>query len=237
MSDIKRYNYEVERLFESWKAKEIHSGKVFNRDGIVDAETWYLNSLQNDPKILVLLKEAYHSPKGEKIMLMEENGNYDLVSELKESGPWNSIWKRVAEWSYGISNTTASKICRYKPLTKEEAKQWLRRIAVVNIKKSGGSSNTDMQQIIQYAEDDKTEIKHQIEIIDPDIIVCGYTFEALNSIYDNQINKKSSDYNDNWFYRIDNRLVIDYYHPANRYPALLKYYGIVNIYQQALLSG
>ena len=46
---------------------------------------------------------------------------------------------------------------------------------------------------------------------------------------------------DNWFYYSDaigkrERLFIDYYHPANRYPALLNYYGIVNIYQQALIS-
>ena len=30
-------------------------------------------------------------------------------------------------------------------------------------------------------------------------------------------------------------LVIDYYHPANYYPALLNYYAVTNIFQQALL--
>ena len=46
---------------------------------------------------------------------------------------------------------------------------------------------------------------------------------------------------DNWYYYSDviggkERLFIDYYHPANRYPTLLNYYGLVNIYQQALLE-
>jgi hypothetical protein len=31
-------------------------------------------------------------------------------------------------------------------------------------------------------------------------------------------------------------LVLDYYHPAVYYPALLTYYGIANIYQQALIN-
>lgn len=81
-------------------------------------------------------------------------------------------------------------------------------------------------------------MQKQIEIINPDIIICGYTIEALERIFEKQIcgDKKC----DNLFYyavlagRV--RLVIDYYHPANRFPALLNYYGIVNIYQQVLLE-
>ena len=34
-----------------------------------------------------------------------------------------------------------------------------------------------------------------------------------------------------------NVLVLDYFHPAVRYPELLTYYGLVNIYQQALLHA
>ena len=29
-------------------------------------------------------------------------------------------------------------------------------------------------------------------------------------------------------------IVIDYYHPANQFPDLLNYYGLMNIYQLAL---
>ena len=43
---------------------------------------------------------------------------------------------------------------------------------------------------------------------------------------------------ENWIYktRINNHsvIVIDYYHPANQYPDLLNYYGLMNIYQLAL---
>jgi len=32
-------------------------------------------------------------------------------------------------------------------------------------------------------------------------------------------------------------LVVDYYHPAARYPEILSYYGLVNIHQQALINN
>lgn len=44
---------------------------------------------------------------------------------------------------------------------------------------------------------------------------------------------------DNWYYYLDvcgrKRLFIDYYHPGNRWPDLINYYGLLGIYQQALL--
>ena len=44
--------------------------------------------------------------------------------------------------------------------------------------------------------------------------------------------------NENWFYktRLNDHdvIVLDYYHPANQYPDLLNYYGLLGIYQQAL---
>lgn len=112
----------------------------------------------------------------------------------------------------------------------------MRKIAVVNIKKSGGKHTSIYEEIDAYAQADAEEIIREIELIDPDIIICGATFASLNQILNQPMEKGS---NENWFYYSDalggkERLFIDYYHPANRYPALLNYYGIVGIYQQAL---
>ena len=62
----------------------------------------------------------------------------------------------------------------------------------------------------------------------------------LNELYDYSI-KDDENRCDNWYYFSDvigsrERLIIDYYHSANQYPALINYYGIIGIYQQALLS-
>ncbi len=173
------------------------------------------------------MKEAYGDGDG-----------WDLRKRLSSEFYQYNIWKRVSEWTYGIHNTTSSKIAPYREdIDKNKNNEWLNKIAVVNIKKSSGQSESDFNEILAYAEYDKNELKKQIEIIDPDIIICGYTIEALDIIFDTSIRKNRCD---NWFYypTLDGRkrLVIDYYHPANRYPALLNYYGIVNIYQQAILE-
>lgn len=75
-------------------------------------------------------------------------------------------------------------------------------------------------------------------MIDPYVVVCGSTFQYL---FDVCKVTKDKIKNDHWYYYSSEiggkeRLFIDYYHPAAQYPALLLYYGLMNVYQTALLS-
>ena len=232
----------LKNLFAEWKRKEkrtvvchdkdttfeieINHDGVFIEDGIVNYEKW-----NGGKKILFLLKEAYG-----------EDDDWSLTQWLYEMSPSSNLWYRVVEWTYGITNTTSSEIAKYEPNKisfshgKKTPNEWISQIAVVNLKKSGGRSSSNYSEIDAYAHYDAKEILKEIEYIDPDIVVCGATLSSLDSICDNKICSK---HNDNWFYYSDvigdrERLFLDYYHPANRYPALLNYYGIVNIYQQAI---
>lgn len=236
-------------LFELWKSKpvertsyyskdkedtipvEIDHSNVFISDGPIDEGIW--SDRTSGKHIMFLLKEAYGDSTG-----------WSLNEWLNETGPSTNIWYRVVEWTYGISNTTATEIAKYSPseisfeVPKSCPNEWLGQIAVMNIKKSGGKSSSDYDEILAYAKADEAELIREIEIIDPDIIVCGGTIEALDYLAGDTIKKERCD---NWFYYTNafggrERLVLDYYHPANRYPALLNYYGITNIYQQALLE-
>lgn len=162
-----------------------------------------------------------------------------LNDELREEGPWSAIWNRVSEWSYGINNSSAVEIAPYQALSEKVANEYLRRVAVMNIKKSGGEHSSIYEEISAYASADSEEIIREIELIDPDIIICGSTFSDINNILGEPMKKGS---NENWFYYSNaingkTRLFIDFYHPANRYPKLLNYYGIVGIYQQALKAN
>lgn len=220
---------ELELLFESWKKKEKHLGKIFNSDGIICEEEWK----KQDKKILFILKEAYH--RDIKIV-----SDYDLAGDLRETGPWSTMWYRIAEWAYGMINTTSEHIKPYKKLTRFERKSYVSKVAVMNIKKSDGKSKSNNEDIIQYAEYDAEEILREIEIINPDIIVCGYTIGPLNSALKKmdptfipfKSNKETT--SENYHYVWKNRIVIDYYHPANRYPALMSYYGLMGCYIDAL---
>lgn len=232
-----------EELFKLWKTKDIYNAEyyegnkkieftinhknVFIADGIINPEIW--NNRSKGKHILFVLKEAYGG----------EN-DWSLADEVRVHAPWSAIWHRIVEWTYGLTNTTVERIARYEPgkISFEKPNQWLNEIAVLNIKKSGGDSQSHYGEISAYADYDSKEIIRQIEIINPDIIICGATFGDINRIMGNPCKKGECD---NWFYYSDaigkrERLFIDYYHPANRYPALLNYYGIVNIYQQALIS-
>ena len=90
------------------------------------------------------------------------------------------------------------------------------------------------KRFIEYGKDDATLLKKQFDLIDPDIVVYGYTFDAANCIHGLSCQKKQH-HNDHWFYKDDSdKLHIDFFHPANHYPALLQYYGLMGIYQKAI---
>lgn len=243
LNDIYACKTEKE-LFQLWKTKDkydtyfvesntkieitINHRNVFIEDGIINPEIW--KDKTSGKHILFILKEAYGG-----------EGDWSLSEEVKKNAPWSAVWNRIVEWTYGISLTTVNTIARYEPskISLEKPNPWLNQIAVLNIKKSGGKSQSYYGEIAAYADYDSAEIIRQIEIINPDIIVCGATFGDVNRIMGNPCQKGECD---NWYYYSDaignrERLFIDYYHPANRYPALLNYYGIVSIYQQALLEA
>lgn len=230
---------ELEKLFSLWKYKEPreipytnketlqinHQTDAFISDGPINKRKWDSNT---DKKILFVLKEAYNEEK-----------DWNLGKWISGLDKYPAIWKRVAEWTYGICKSTLESVPTYNPNMKFiDMKDYLDKISVLNLKKSNGKSSSDYEEIYQYAMFDKEEIKKEIEILSPDIIICGYTFSALNDIYDEDI-RRNKVRNDNWFYFTDkvcNKevIVIDYYHPANHYPALINYYAVTNIYQQAL---
>lgn len=230
----------LDELFQLWKSKEkgeipISAGKTiqidhkqdgFITDGIVNQEIW---DGKEHKKILFVLKEAYG-----------EGDEWDLTSWLNNCAgrhPKDQTWKYVAQWVYGMQNTSIVGMERYKNLKDEERNEAISQIAVMNIRKSKGESNSDSVVISAYAEFDKEELKKEFELIDADIVVCGSTFEILcNTVFGRKLDEE----NDNWYYFLDlggrKRLFIDYYHPAYRVSSLLKYYGIVGIYQQALIE-
>ena len=223
----------LEQLFDLWIKKEPkgninHQKNTFIADGIVNPDEWE----KSKKKILFVLKEAYGK---------NWNGN-TLSSWIRKSHPKIGPWKRIAKVVYGIQNTTHDSITRYKEnLSAYEHNIALEQIAVLNIKKSNGDSISNDNELKLYADYDREEIKKEIELIDPDIVICGNTFGILyETVYKNKSLGNAA--SDNWYYYLDiardghKRLFIDYYHPSFfTCPTLLYYYGLLAIYQQALI--
>ena len=218
---------ELDELFTEWAKKGRHQGQLFNRDGIVDEKEWN----EVNKKILFLNKEAYHK---EQIYCE----TYDLAEDLYKNGPWNNIWHRVAEWARAVLLTEKNRIPSYQRLKPEEANMYLRKIAVMNIKKSDGNPSSKYSDLCDYAKEDSSELMRELEIIDPDIIVCGYTFDYLNIVLGSKGESidKTSNYNENYHYKWRDKTIIDYYHPSAHMNALQSFYGLVGSYHDSLLE-
>lgn len=69
----------------------------------------------------------------------------------------------------------------------------------------------------------------------PSYILCGYTGAALDVVMGTPVCRDKNVNRFCWT-RLNNHLVlvVDYWHPANQYPDIMNYYGLMGIYQQAL---
>lgn len=210
--------HELDALFKAWMNKPIHSNDLFNRDGIVNLKNWE----DQEKKILFIFKEAWHKN--------EITGRYDLAEDLNSNKPWG-MWNRVAEWTKAIHETETNRLACYKELDYNEKHELIKKVAVMNIKKSGGRSTSNDEDLKKYVTDDYEEIKKQIHIINPNIIVCGNTLKFIKPMLLSQDTPR----NQNWYYwNSEDQLILDYYHPANQYPSLLNFYGLASIYYQAI---
>lgn len=230
----KEYRDNMEKLFSEWKtAKQDdkdekgtsginHRDSVFVKDGVVCPEQWF----SQDVRPLFLLKEAHGGSE-----------DWDLTGYLRSDGSASNMWKRIAEWTYGLLSTKKNEIASYTvdPGHNKLGNYHLKQIAAVNVKKSDGQKESDMDTIRAYAEFDHDRLKKQIEYCDPTVIVCCATVSALDAILKKHIREPR---NDNCYYFTDinghSVMVLDYWHPANRYPAIMNYYGLMGIYNAAL---
>ena len=220
MFDSARYKKEHEAIWREYRKKYQDRNSYLFEDGVIDPEKYC--------GILFLLKEAYSKE--------QTYGEWNLVEMLAENGPWK-MWNRVSEWTCGIENTSERKVAPFRKISNAEKRKALSHIAVVNLKKVEGSSASNYDDLKRYVDENKNILQREIVSMHPGIIVCGNTFNHLKDIFDIVSDEKC----DNWYYWLEiagigDVLVLDYYHPAVRYPPMLTYYGIVNIYQQALLN-
>lgn len=232
---ITEYNQLRKDLFARWKAKlpkgQInHRDAIFVSDGIVNPLYWF----NQDVRPLFLLKEAYGG-----------HSDWDLIQDhLLTNEPIGDhlTWRRVTQWACGLLNTTADSIYSFEKLerTPSFGNKYLQQVAAVNVKKSDGRKTSRKRNLMAYAEYDKEELLEQLKLIDPTLIVCGYTMDYLNVVLPQPI-KKHAGQSPNLYYKTQLNghevLVIDYWHPSNKYPDLMNYYTLMAIYQQALKEG
>lgn len=142
-----------EELFSRWKKEQNY--EYFISDGVCDEEKWNEQNL----KILFVLKEANW-----------KNGNGDLRKLLMNGGNSNywKTWNNIARWTQALlTKGEYPKTVSYSDKTNQ-----LSKIAAMNLKKVGGGARADDETIREYARSDRSFLKEQIELYEPDIIIC-----------------------------------------------------------------
>lgn len=208
-------------LIEKWKQEHANKGYVnFISDGILDYELW----TSSDLKICLFLKEAY--------------GDYKSLQNLfKDWGKAKyQLWNNASYWIYGINYVYKDNFIPDYDKCKcdsEECYKLLQSASVVNIKKSNGVECSDEKDLIIYIDTDSEFLLEELELINPNIIICGGTYKEfcrLNGVEPYTGMKKITD----WIYIFNGKIIIDYIHPsAPRIHGAMSYYTISAMFQKA----
>ena len=238
-----KYNEKLEKLFTDWQNKEpngtIDHSDRFIKDGVVCPEKWF----SQEVRPLFLFKEAY-TTKGDKEMK-------DLIKDhlIRTDKPIDKMWERVSDWTRGLM--FLSETGEILPFASQEkikfyGNEYIQKIAVINVKKSSGKSESNDENLKKYAKNDSKEIFEQLELCDPTLIICGYTgqylIEALRLNGVNVETKNRSDFQrEHFIYTFElnthNVTLINFWHPANQFPDMLNYYGLMNILKGNYLNS
>lgn len=197
------YEDDANELDERWEDSRHFSG--FSHDGILssDAEDYF----EGFPRILFLLKEA------RTCFTWIRGGDYTSTSP-SERGPF---WKRLGMWTYILDTLADGGDPSLDEFYEEHNNggYGLANVAYINIKKEPGGSFCPWSQLKYAARRDCHFINEQIDLLDPQIIVCGSTYQVYSDLVCDgdipsgpQCEPVWDDYN--------GRIVIDWCHPTFR---------------------
>ncbi len=203
--------HQLNQLFDEWEQTVTDYQGKFVQDGVINEELYQTVT----PKILFIAKEP-NNPK-------------------QKAGDFREWWKneisysfsyRLAEWSYGLLNNFP----QYDDIwiKKGSAHKAIQHVAFMNIKKNGGTGNSEYNRMMEHLKMNFEFLHRQIEIISPDIIVTGTSWKELRNGLFPKVEWQNSGY-DIAIGRYNNAKVIDFYHPSSRTAPAAAYSLLQNI--------
>ncbi|PIC86116.1 hypothetical protein CSV72_09880 [Sporosarcina sp. P20a] len=165
-------NQKLSTLYEEWRKE--YPGH-FVGGGIVNEE-WYESC---ETKVLYLLKEVNDE---------KQNGNWSLVYFIRKQIEELKFYRTMVIlglWSSSMQQGFPS----YNSILERKEKniaEGLSSLAITNLKKSGGKGSSNMADVKSYAIVSKELWIKEIELINPDIVLCCGTFSIVREILDFQ---------------------------------------------------
>ncbi len=208
---MKSKTEQLDSLFDEWEQIIPEYKGKFVRDGIINEQFYQTPT----PKILFIMKEL-NNPKQKE---------FDFREWWKEKIKY-AFSHRIAEWSYGLLN----KFPEYKEIrsNKNAAHNAIQHIAFMNIKKTGGGGNSELNRMLEQVKINFYFLHRQIEIIEPDIIITGISWKKLRNRLFPDVKWQESGY-DIAIGKFKNSKVIDFYHPSSRISPATLYNLLKNV--------
>ena len=197
---------ELDKLFARWQDSYGDLSSRFAKDGIIWEEKWN----QEPRKVLFLMKET--------------NDYAGDLRQLVREHPW----RVPGYWAYGLQHLTIVHTPLFIDAKKTENWQnacW--SSAIVNLKKLAGGHTPDPTQMLESTKRDLALINEELDIIQPDIVVCCGTFDFIKDV----ISDLQPIGSDGRCYKHSNAIWIDFPHPEAMYRHEVTYYALINLYQ------
>lgn len=178
-------NEDLDSLFEDWKVQMEANGEPnFCTDGVIrqlgkEEVHWLLAKR----KVVFLLKEPWSSNLTD---IREWSGQMDPTAP-------EGFYDRISAWLYGINKATPTsypdlETAFYPKIQLKALRNYAH--AFVHIKKCRGENKAYDSEIYNYAQQYKDFLKEQLEILEPNIVVCcgQISFRVVDEVlYDQQL--------------------------------------------------
>jgi hypothetical protein len=210
-----------------------HKRKGFVKDGIIDIDKWRKQKL----KILFYYKETYGYKKCEGTSIsnhykewIEKNQSTNKKMALLADLLIETVkGRKIFEWD---EKDLKEKYADYNLLVKS-----LSKTAIININKLSIAKNNTSDRLIRIkSRENKKILKAQIELIKPNIIICGGRVTSDSLYLDlNYLSKKNYEYEVAEI--IDNQIIAPFQHLSSRtcwYEKMYNYYTQIAVLMKGL---
>lgn len=218
--------------------------KIVN-DGIVNEKIWD----ETFPKIVFILKETNEHDSSLTKLLNKPFFTIDdkiITDESRRIKDLRPTWFNIARWTYGLTNLYKNKEeINWKNLNSNDdwyKKDWLdelKKVAVINIKKTPGKAIADNKELIKAIEGYGHLTWKQIKNYKPNIVIfCGvswifnkYYLENENIITKGDWEQTKTGY---WYFKLEKPkcLFIQYWHPNAHFPNNMMFYSLIDIVKE-----
>ena len=212
-----------QKLFSEWKSSCPNERII--ADGIVSESSY--NTAKY--KILFLLKEV------------NGWGSEATLCDFLAGGGMGQTWNNVVRWTKGILSLDADmrKDTPWKEIadiTNQDRKDQLQKICVINIKKTPGGPSAIAEELTSYVDNNKERLHKQLDICNPDIIICCGTASHYKRLMGTDIRWDMTSRGIPYV-KEPQRLVVDYYHPQARMSSALLYYALIDAIREIIKTG